>query len=102
MQRGITMVELLVALFILAVGLLGLCELLSKSQRIVYEALVFTKASNYLLSAAYSGSPGNWQQLINDELPEGASRIETVGDGKHFIVSWQERGPAGSQRQITL
>ncbi len=86
MEKGSTLVEVLVALFIFALGLLGFCQLLMKSQNLVYEALLLTKGADLTLSLGESPIPAGWEKAIKLELPQGVSDL---GKTQPIRVGWQ-------------
>jgi type IV pilus assembly protein PilV len=122
-SAGFTLVETLVALLVLAIGMLGIAALYVDTLRASRSALVRTQAvtlasdladrirSNRNPADAYTGAGLNalaqedlvdWNALVAERLPGGASEVRFdaadpgIGDPAAYtiIVSWNEVGQA--------
>jgi len=85
-QGGVTLIEILITLLVLAVGLLGLAALQgfslqagqvsyhrTQATNIAYEVADFARANRSVASAGFLESLG--QELAEERLPEGAAAV---------------------------
>ncbi len=107
-QRGVTMIEVLVALLVLSVGLLGLAALQAVSLQagqsayhrtqatnLAYEVADFARVNRSAVLAACQVPllPG-WQNFSQQQLPNGQLEVNFVNCGMGEItvtVSWAEQ-----------
>lgn len=123
-QRGTTLIEVLVAVLILSVGLLGVAALQAVSLTnnnnsylraqatgYTYEYLDRIRASRLLMLA--TGMPANllqqWNTEIADRLPGGTVTVTNNGDAFTVEVSWIDdlsvdagADPDDDQRKISF
>jgi type IV pilus assembly protein PilV len=117
--RGFTLVEVLIALIVLSIGLLGIAAMYVETLRANRSALVRTQAialasdladrirANRLPANNYTGSGVNaqavvdlaaWTDLVEDQLPGGAGAVlfragTATTPAQYMIeVSWTEVG----------
>jgi type IV pilus assembly protein PilV len=97
-QRGFSMIELLVAMLIFSVGLLGIASLQVTGMRMTRDAELMGRASLYVSSMAEkirsnpsaSFDRANWNQTIQTALPNGVGDVTTVNQMHTISVSWVE------------
>ena len=92
-ENGSTLIEVLVALLIMAVGLLGMASLQILSLRSTYDAYLRTQASilavdmvERMRAGGSEGAAGiaEWQQALGEALPAGQGELcidSTADDG---------------------
>jgi type IV pilus assembly protein PilV len=120
-QRGLTLVEILIAVLVISVGLLGVAGLHSFSLRSNYDALMRSQASalaadiadrmraNRAAAASYtrkagdpdpdvSGTPpmsatdvNEWLKSIRATLPNGDGEVTITGNLAMIRILWGER-----------
>lgn len=102
-MRGMSLVEVLVALVVLSVGLLGIAQLLVYGMRTSHAALLRTQAVNLVADMAerIRANPDeradeDWVAAVVAMLPLSAGEVERVDDTYRVSVSWME--PGESQR----
>ena len=101
-QRGATLIEIMVALLVLSVGLLGTASLQMFSLQANQGAYFRTQAVNVSYEVAdflrtNRGSPSDvnlnfWQQRVADQLPGGAIavNINTTTNTAVITVTWAD------------
>jgi prepilin-type N-terminal cleavage/methylation domain-containing protein len=98
-MRGMSLIEVLVALVILSVGLLGIAQLLIHGMRTSHAALLRTQAVNLVADMAerIRANPGeraddDWLASVAALLPLSSGGVEVVDDSYRVSVSWLEPG----------
>lgn len=97
-QTGFSMIELLVAMLIFSIGLLGMASLQVTGMRMTRDAELMGQASLYASSmadqirakASSSVDVAGWSQKIQTDLPQGAGKVSTVNRTHTISVSWLE------------
>jgi type IV pilus assembly protein PilV len=93
---GLSLVETLVAMVILAIGLLALANLNTQSLRQAHNALLFTVAANQTLSMAeylqvnprgVAAEIARWNRENQELLPEGLGQLR----GDIVTLQWLDR-----------
>jgi len=102
-QTGFTLLETLVALFILSIGLVGLAHLhfqvIQQSQTTYQQtqALLFAQTISEQYRASPSFSLADWQPIIGQRLPAGEATLcidSTPLDGTHAtMAACDQQGP---------
>jgi type IV pilus assembly protein PilV len=118
-QAGFTLIEVLVALLVFSIGLLGMIGLQARATQISIEAedanraallanelgsVIWTQSSNVVAPAVLAA----WQARVadpqGDGLPGGVGAVVVNGNRTEITVSWTPAGsPAGSapRRYVT-
>lgn len=126
-QQGVSLIEILIALVILSVGLLGMAGLQARTLSLNHSAYQRTQAVNmsydiadrmranrraaldgdYEIALADANPVGNsvpdqdlreWRQIIQAILPSGNSSVALNGDTVTVVVQWDDsRGAEGLQ-----
>ncbi|KGK42838.1 pilus assembly protein PilV [Nitrincola sp. A-D6] len=126
-QKGVSLIEILIALVILSVGLLGMAGLQARTLSLNHSAYQRTQAVNlsydmadrmranrraaldgdYQIALATANPTGNsvpdqdlreWRQIIQATLPSGNSSVAMNGDTVTIILQWDDsRGAEGLQ-----
>jgi len=110
---GFTLIEVLVTLFILSVGLLGLAALQIQGLRATHEATLLTQAVACAVDMAervraHSADTTasltvpeiqDWKARLAQRLPDGDGSIDLTTASASIDVRWDERG---TSRQFTL
>ena len=121
MIRGFTLVELLIALLVLSIGMLGIAALFAESLQAGRSAQLQTQAvsiaadladrirANHVSAGAYAGTGtgaraiadlAEWNALIATQLPQGTSEVRFLAGAPAtpstytIRVSWIEVGQA--------
>jgi len=97
-QHGFSMIELLVAMLIFSLGLLGIVSLQVTGMRMTRDADLMGRASLYVSSMAEKirANPSvlvdtvDWNQTIQTALPNGFGEVTTVNRTHTISVSWVE------------
>jgi len=97
-QHGFSMIELLVAMLIFSLGLLGIASLQVTGMRMTRDAELMGRASLFVSSMAEKirANPSalvdiaNWNQTIQTALPNGSGEVTTVNKMHTISVSWVE------------
>jgi len=97
-QHGFSMIELLVAMLIFSIGLLGIASLQVTGMRMTRDAELMGRASLYVSSMAEKirANPSvlvdtvDWNQTIQMALPNGFGEVTTVNRTHTISVSWLE------------
>jgi type IV pilus assembly protein PilV len=97
-QHGFSMIELLVALLIFSIGLLGIASLQVTGMRMTRDAELMGRASLYVSSMAerIRANPStlvdtaDWAHSIQTALPSGLGEVITVNRMHTISVSWLE------------
>jgi len=97
-QYGFSMIELLVAMLIFSIGLLGIVSLQVTGLRMTRDAELMGRASLYVSSIAEKirASPSalvdtdDWNQTLQAALPNGFGEVTTVNRTHTISVSWIE------------
>lgn len=108
--RGFSLLEVLITLFIMAVGLLSLAALQIQGLRAAHGALLRTQAVALTTEMAErlrsDGANGpntadiqDWQTRIAQVLPGGDGSVEFLAPPDAVRVRWDDHGEA---RQVTL
>jgi len=95
---GFSMIELLVAMLIFSIGLLGIASLQVTGMRMTRDAELMGRASLYVGSMAEkiranpaaSVDTADWNQTIQTALPNGIGDVTTVNQMHTISVSWIE------------
>lgn len=107
--RGIVLIEVLIALLIFMIGILGIVGLQAKAIQFSVQAEDRSRAAllaNDLVTAMWeqkSSTPSDdvrdhWEKRIKAALPEGSGEVETGEDGVVSItIEW--RTPGGRREQ---
>lgn len=107
--RGVVLIEVLIALLIFMVGILGIVMLQAKAIQFSVQAEDRSRAAllaNDLVTAMWeqkSSTPsdevrGRWQKRIEDALPEGRGEVEAGDDGVVSItIEWRAPGARREQ-----
>lgn len=95
-SKGISLVEVLVALLVLSIGFLGAGLMALKSLNFARAALNQTQAIDLAqmqqerILAVGLGDYEAWKQRVNDTLPQGEGSVSQEANGLLTItVSWQ-------------
>ncbi len=126
-QKGVSLIEILIALVILSVGLLGMAGLQARTLSLNHSAYQRTQAVNlsydiadrmranrraaldgdYEIDLTDANPTGNsvpdqdlreWRQIIQATLPSGNSSVTLNGDTVTVVVQWDDsRGAEGLQ-----
>ncbi|HKL51212.1 MAG TPA: type IV pilus modification protein PilV [Wenzhouxiangellaceae bacterium] len=109
-QRGVTLIEILITLLVLAVGLLGLAALQgfslqagqvsyhrTQATNIGYEVADFARANRSVASEAFLETLGN--QLAQARLPSGSAAVDldTTTDELTVTVTWLDNREAEAE-----
>lgn len=109
-QRGVTLIEILITLLILAVGLLGLAALQgfslqagqvsyhrTQATNIGYEVADFARANRSIASSAFLENMG--QELAGERLPGGSASVNLNTNTAQLTVtvSWLDDREAESE-----
>ncbi|HMA98346.1 MAG TPA: type IV pilus modification protein PilV [Wenzhouxiangella sp.] len=99
-QRGMSLIEVLVALLVLSIGLLGLAALQSFTLQANQGAYHRTQAVNTAYEVAdflraNRGNPGAidfsvWNTRISQQLPAGALAVNWLDPFAQITVTWQD------------
>jgi len=97
-QLGFSMIELLVAMLIFSIGLLGIASMQVTGMRMTRDAELMGRASLYVSSMAEKirANPSalvdtdEWNQTIQAALPNGIGNVTTVNQMHTISVSWIE------------
>jgi type IV pilus assembly protein PilV len=97
-QQGFSMIELLVALLIFSIGLLGIASLQVTGMRMTRDAELMGRASLYVSSMAERIRANSstlvdtvdWTHSIQTALPSGLGEVITVNRMHTISVSWLE------------
>jgi len=97
-QLGFSMIELLIAMLVFAIGLLGIASLQVTGVRMTRDAELMGRASLYVSSMAEkirakpsaSIDTTDWNQTIQTALPNGFGEVTTVNQTHTISVSWIE------------
>ncbi len=126
-QRGFTLLEVLVAVLVLSIGLLGLAGLMASSLRNNHSAYYRSQATwlaydvidrmrtNLPNAADYAvalgGAPAggglagadvaDWKGMIANALPEGDGSVELIGGGGDVAVVIQWNDARGTEGLVT-
>lgn len=109
-MRGMSLVEVLVALVVLSIGLLGIAQVLIHGMRTSHAALLRTQAVNLVADMAerIRANPdgdelAEWREAVRAVLPEASGDVSrsTTGAMDHFrvSVSWTEPGESQPSRE---
>jgi len=115
-QRGLTLIEILVTLLVLAVGLLGLAALQSFSLQAGQVSLLRTQATNFAYEVAdharanrsivsASGDIPNanfWTARVAALLPDGAVDVDVDDMAITVTVSWLDDRETGTDAEFEL
>lgn len=115
-QRGLTLIEILVTLLVLAVGLMGLAALQGFSLQAGQISYLRTQATNFAYEVAdharanrsiveASGSIPNadfWNDRVSDLLPGGSVVVATNPAGITVTVSWTDDRKTGDAAAFTI
>jgi prepilin-type N-terminal cleavage/methylation domain-containing protein len=102
-MRGMSLIEVLVALVILSVGLLGIAQVLIHGMRVSHAALLRTHAVNLVADMSdriranpYEDHLAEWLESVRAVLPASSGEVShSAADGLdhfHVTVSWVEPG----------
>jgi type IV pilus assembly protein PilV len=97
-QTGFSMIELLVAMLVFSIGLLGMASLQVTGMRMTRDAELMGRASLYVSSMAdrIRANPSalvdtaDWNQAIKTTLPQGSGKVTTVNRSHTISVAWLE------------
>jgi type IV pilus assembly protein PilV len=115
-QRGLTLIEILVTLLVLAVGLMGLAALQGFSLQAGQISYLRTQATNFAYEVAdharanrsvvgASGSIPNedfWNDRVAELLPGGAVVVNANAAGITVTVSWTDDRETGDPASFTI
>lgn len=130
-QRGLTLIEVLIAVLVLSIGLLGLAGLQATSLQFNHSANLRSQATNLAYEmtdrmranrdAALNGQynlaltatpsagtvPGDdltaWRDALSDRLPSGAGSVQVDGNGiATVVVQWDDSRGAETEMQFVL
>lgn len=128
-ERGFSLLEVMISVFVLAIGLLGLAGLQLTSMQNGHSAFLRSQATlaaysiiddmranlgnkdDYAinLAATASGTGGLAQDDINDwladlagELPAGDGSVAVNGNRVTVAVQWSDRGTQGNTKTFTV
>ncbi|MGK7295808.1 MAG: type IV pilus modification protein PilV [Candidatus Wenzhouxiangella sp. M2_3B_020] len=114
-QNGVTLIEILITLLILAVGLLGLAALQGFSMQagqvsyyrtqatnVAYEVADFARANRSIVSQGLLENLG--QELAADRLPSGGATVRWDGTIEEVTVtvSWLDDREEGTDASFTI
>jgi len=114
-QNGVTLIEILITLLILAVGLLGLAALQgvslqtgqvsyyrTQATNVAYEIADFARANRSIASQGLLENLG--QQLAQQRLPSGSATVTWDGTIEEIIVtvSWLDDRETGDDLTFTI
>lgn len=129
-NSGFTLVEVMVAVLVLSVGLLGFAALQTRGLRLNHDALIRTQATflaNDIMdrmrtydvatvgafSATASGEDCDpavstitndlncWGELVSAALPSGTGAITLISGTQYLVtLSWSDRESAGTKTQV--
>jgi prepilin-type N-terminal cleavage/methylation domain-containing protein len=97
-QHGFVLLEVLIALFILAFGLLGITEMqlmsLRRNQDALWNSLARLQVNNMLEALAVADTTNylvEWNHANAELLPQGSGTVKKMGsDGYQVQVCWVE------------
>jgi type IV pilus assembly protein PilV len=97
-QHGFSMIELLVAMLIFSIGLLGIASLQVAGMRMTRDAELMGRASLYVSSMAEKIRANHstlvdiddWNQTIQTALPNGVGEVTSANRMHTISVSWVE------------
>ena len=115
-QRGVTLIEILVTLLVLAVGLMGLAALQGFSLQAGQISYLRTQATNFAYEVAdharanrsvvgASGSIPNadfWNDRVADLLPGGTVAVNANAVGITVTVTWTDDRESGADASFTI
>lgn len=128
-ERGFSLLEVMISVFVLAIGLLGLAGLQLTSMQNGHSAFLRSQATlaaysiiddmranlgnkdDYAinLAATTSGTGGLAQDDVNDwladlaaELPAGDGSVAVNGNRVTVAVQWSDRGTQGNTKTFTV
>lgn len=98
-HKGLSLIEVLIALLVLSVGLLGLSGLYLSSLKLSHDSqfrsLATIKAEDISEQIRAFGAPGaylvEWQAELGALLPAGGGDVLDLGDRYEIRVWWQDR-----------
>ena len=114
-QNGVTLIEILITLLVLAVGLLGLAALQGFSMQagqvsyyrtqatnVAYEVADFARTNRSIVSQGLLENLG--QQLAAERLPSGGATVRWDGTIEEVTVtvSWLDDREAGTDASFTI
>ena len=97
-QAGFSMIELLVAMLIFSLGLLGMASLQVTGLRMTRDAELMGRASLYANSMAdhiranplSAVNTVTWNEVISTTLPNGVGQVSSMDQSHTISVSWLE------------
>ncbi len=130
-QRGLTLIEVLIAVLVLSIGLLGLAGLQATSLQFNHSANLRSQATNLAYEmtdrmranrdAALNGQynlaltatpsagtvPGDdltaWRDALSDRLPSGTGSVQVDANGiATVVVEWDDSRGAETEMQFVL
>ena len=115
-QRGLTLIEILVTLLVLAIGLLGLAALQSFSLQAGQVSLLRTQATNFAYEVAdharanrsiveSSGAIPNanfWNARVATLLPDGTVNVNVNGMNITVTVTWLDDRESGTDAKFEI
>jgi type IV pilus assembly protein PilV len=107
-MRGMSLIEVLVALVVLSIGLLGIAQVLIHGMRTSHVNLVADMAER-IRANPDTDELAEWREAVRAALPEASAEVSrsTTGAMDHFSVrvSWTEPGesqPLSESADIVL
>lgn len=107
-QKGLSLIEVLIALLVLSIGLLGLAALYLTSLKLSHDSqfrsLASIKAEDLSEHIRVAGAPGaylaEWQAELAVLLPAGGGDVLDLGDRYELRVWWQDRSSRFEVEQV--